>query len=158
MGTQMGSKIAQTSDLGPPSRPRDAKGRPEASREQFLGLQGPILVPLWNHFGAVWWLCSDHVSTPPSSLFRGSRYLLALPLLLVWGPSFLGSAGARASAYNYNAHGNDGGAAVDDDVDAATNSCQLCWRGSWISCSALFLDNDASFLSAEEEVCEVVRN
>ena len=95
----MGSKITEKSDLDPPSRPRDAKGRPEASREQFLGLQGPILVSFWDHF-AVWWLFSDHVSTPPSSLFRGSRYLLALPLLLLWGPSFLGSAGARASAYN----------------------------------------------------------
>ena len=33
----------------PPSRPRDAKGRPEASREPFLGLQGSI----WSYFGLI---------------------------------------------------------------------------------------------------------
>ena len=54
MGPQIGSKIAQKPDLGHPSRPRDAKGRPEASREQFLGLQGLILEPFWDQFGAVW--------------------------------------------------------------------------------------------------------
>ena len=44
MGPQMGPKIAEKSDLDPPSRPRDAKGRPEASREQFVE-------PFGAHFG-----------------------------------------------------------------------------------------------------------
>ena len=104
MGPQMGSKIAEKSDLDPPSRPRDAKGRPEASREHFLGLQETILVPLCGHFGTVWWSCSNNFTAPPSSLylaasiFRRSRYLLALSLLLPWRPRYSGSAGARVSA------------------------------------------------------------
>ena len=35
---QRGPKIAHTSALGPPGLPRDAKGRPESSREQFWSL------------------------------------------------------------------------------------------------------------------------
>ena len=47
-GPQMGSKIAQKSGLGPPGPPRDAKGRPEASREQFCSLLAPISEPFWD--------------------------------------------------------------------------------------------------------------
>ena len=36
--------IDQKADLGPPSRPRDAKGRPEASREPFWSLLGAMVV------------------------------------------------------------------------------------------------------------------
>ena len=48
-GTPNGFQNRLRIGLGPPSRPRDAKGRPEASREQFVCLQGAI----WSHFGVI---------------------------------------------------------------------------------------------------------
>ena len=85
MGPQMGSKIADKSDLDPPSRPRDAKGRPEASREQFLGLQGPILEPFGDHFGTVWWFVLEPFYATaflslPRRLFFSSLSLPACPV------------------------------------------------------------------------------
>ena len=100
----MGSKIAQKSDLG----------LPEASREQFWGLLGGILEPFGGNFGTVWWLFSNHFTTPPSSLYpaasfcRRSRYLVGLSLLLPWRPRYSGSAGARVSAYSYGNLALDG--------------------------------------------------
>ena len=52
MGPQMRPKIAQTPALGPPGPPKDATGRPEASRKHFWSLLEPIFDP----FGGSSWL------------------------------------------------------------------------------------------------------
>ena len=99
MGPQMDPKITQKSDFGLPGPPRDAKGRPEASRELFWGLLGTILEQSWAFLGTPW----DHFRlfrlTPTPSLFVAlvtCFYRSLRPML----PRIPGSAGARASAYN----------------------------------------------------------
>ena len=60
MGPQMRPKIAQTPALGPPGPPKDATGRPEASRKHFWSLFEPIFHPFRGQFlvvlGLWFWL------------------------------------------------------------------------------------------------------
>ena len=51
---QMSSKIAETSDLGRPGAPRDAKDRPEASWEPCLSTLEHMLEPCCPNLGSFW--------------------------------------------------------------------------------------------------------
>ena len=95
MGPQQAPNISQNSVLSAPRAPRDARGRPEASRE-----------PVWSHFGAILenvgvmlGQFQTHFGSdfgPPPSLTLSWFLLFSRPLR----PRFSGSAGARVSAYN----------------------------------------------------------
>ena len=123
-------QIAQKSALAPPRAPRDANGRPEASRHRFGSLLGTFLGPFGVHFRTPQRLHSgsDVTLLPhlPSLLLSTSSFLTPsflsfLPPLsspqetmtprsqerkqprnvATQKPTHLGSAGARVSAYNY---------------------------------------------------------
>ena len=49
----MDPEISQKSAFGRPETPRDANGRPEASRELFWSLLGPIFDPFGSNLGTI---------------------------------------------------------------------------------------------------------
>ena len=97
---KMDPKRAQKSLKNLTWAPRGPPGTPRAARRPLVSHFGAFLDQCWSHFwtrngamlGTIW--------NPAASLFRRSRYLLALPVLLPLRPCTVGSAGARVSAYN----------------------------------------------------------